>query len=344
MATYVPPKRNTAFVFYVGLVSQADGKILQVNPTLAAGDVKIAKDDGAPANLATLPAVDADFTKRVKVSLSATEMDADQVTILFVDAAGAEWCDLMVNIQTVARQNDDLAYPATSGRSLDVDASGRTVLQAISHTGATVPTVTTLTGHTPQTGDAFARLGAPAGASVSADIAAIEAQTDDIGAAGAGLTALGDARLANLDATVASRASQASVDAVAAFVDTEVAAILADTDDLQTRIPAALVGGKMAAQVSSVDDPITVDTVLDKTGYALTAGERTSVADALLGRSRAGGANGGRTVAECLALGRNKWEISGTTLTVYDDDGVTPLYTATVTQAAGDPITSVTPV
>lgn len=43
---------------------------------------------------------------------------------------------------------------------------------------------------TPQTGDSFARLGAPAGASVSADLAAIEAQTDDIGAAGAGLTAI----------------------------------------------------------------------------------------------------------------------------------------------------------
>jgi hypothetical protein len=39
-----------------------------------------------------------------------------------------------------------------------------------------------------QTGDSFARLGAPAGASVSADIAAIEGQTDDIGVAGAGLT------------------------------------------------------------------------------------------------------------------------------------------------------------
>jgi hypothetical protein len=57
----------------------------------------------------------------------------------------------------------------------------------------------------PQTGDAFGRLGAPAGASVSADIAAIEAQTADIGVAGAGLTALGDTRLANLDAAVSSR-------------------------------------------------------------------------------------------------------------------------------------------
>lgn len=53
-----------------------------------------------------------------------------------------------------------------------------------------VDTITTYTGNTVQTGDSFARLGAPAGASISADIAAIEAQTDDIGAAGAGLTAI----------------------------------------------------------------------------------------------------------------------------------------------------------
>jgi hypothetical protein len=57
-------------------------------------------------------------------------------------------------------------------------------------TNNVIPTVSVLTGHTAQTGDCFARLGAPAGASVSADIAAIEAQTDDIGAAGAGLTAV----------------------------------------------------------------------------------------------------------------------------------------------------------
>jgi len=38
---------------------------------------------------------------------------------------------------------------------------------------ANVTTVAVLTGHTPQTGDNYARLGAPAGASVSADIAAI---------------------------------------------------------------------------------------------------------------------------------------------------------------------------
>lgn len=55
----------------------------------------------------------------------------------------------------------------------------------------------------------IATLGTPAGASLAADIAAIEAQTDDIGVAGAGLTALGDVRIANLDAAVSSRLATA---------------------------------------------------------------------------------------------------------------------------------------
>jgi hypothetical protein len=43
--------------------------------------------------------------------------------------------------------------------------------------GVLVDTVTTYTGNTPQTGDAFARIGAPAGASVSADVAAAKVDT-----------------------------------------------------------------------------------------------------------------------------------------------------------------------
>ncbi len=124
MPSYVPPEKNIAYVFYVSLVSQANTKIAQVNPTLAAGDVKVAVDDAAPANLATLPVVDADFTKRVKVSLSTSEMNGDNVTVIFSDAAGSEWCDLTINIQTVARQLDDLAFPATAGRSIQVETDG----------------------------------------------------------------------------------------------------------------------------------------------------------------------------------------------------------------------------
>ena len=57
-----------------------------------------------------------------------------------------------------------------------------------------VTTLTTYTGNTPQTGDSFARLGAPAAASIAADILAIDNFVDGLestlGAAGAGLTAV----------------------------------------------------------------------------------------------------------------------------------------------------------
>lgn len=49
-------------------------------------------------------------------------------------------------------------------------------------------TVTTYTGNTVQTGDAYARLGAPAGASVSADVAAINTKTTNLPAAPASTT------------------------------------------------------------------------------------------------------------------------------------------------------------
>lgn len=136
MPSYVVPKKNTEFIFYVSLVSQADTKIFQANPTLAAGDVKVSTDDAAPANLTTLPVVDADFTKRVKVTLSASEMNGDNVSVIFSDAAGAEWCDLTVNIQTAVRQIDDLAHPTVSGRSIDVASTGEVGLDLGNTTGS----------------------------------------------------------------------------------------------------------------------------------------------------------------------------------------------------------------
>ncbi len=109
MATYVPAKKNTQYIFYVGLVSQANTKILQANPTIAAGDFKVSIDGGALNNPATLPTVTPAASKMVKIILSAAEMNGDNITIVCSDAAGAEWCDLIVNIQTAANQIDDLS-------------------------------------------------------------------------------------------------------------------------------------------------------------------------------------------------------------------------------------------
>lgn len=109
MTSYVTPKKATQYICYVSLVSQADTDIMQDTPTLAAGDVKVSLDGGALANLATLPAVTPASSKMVGVILSADEMDADNVTVVFCDAAGDEWQDLVLNIQTTAQQIDDLS-------------------------------------------------------------------------------------------------------------------------------------------------------------------------------------------------------------------------------------------
>lgn len=108
MATQVPPKKNAAATLFVSLVSQANTKLFQVAPTLAAGDVKVSTDGGAFANLTTLPVVTPASGRAVKVDLSAAEMNGDNIVLQFVDAAGAEWCDLLLNLQTTTRQIDDI--------------------------------------------------------------------------------------------------------------------------------------------------------------------------------------------------------------------------------------------
>lgn len=108
MPSFVTPKKNTEFIFYIGLVSQADTKVFQANPTIAAGDFKVSTDGGALANPATLPSVDPAASKLVKVTLSAGEMNGDNIVLIGSDAAGAEWCDIFVEIQTSAQQVDDL--------------------------------------------------------------------------------------------------------------------------------------------------------------------------------------------------------------------------------------------
>lgn len=111
--------------------------------------------------------------------------------------------------------------------------------------------------------DVYTRLGAPAGASVSADIAAIEAQTDDIGAAGAGLTAI--PWNAAWDAEVQSEAA----DALNAYdpptraeLTSDTNTVLAAVDDLPTNaeFQARTIA---AANYATAANLATVDTVVD---------------------------------------------------------------------------------
>lgn len=108
-----PPEKNAIHVFYTTLVSQANSAVFQANPTLAAGDAKVSTDGGAFANLGTLPAVTPASGKAVKVTLSAAEMNGDNVVVILSDAAGDEWTDQFHHFAPTVQQIDDLATQAS---------------------------------------------------------------------------------------------------------------------------------------------------------------------------------------------------------------------------------------
>lgn len=78
---------------------------------------------------------------------------------------------------------------------------------------------------------------------------------------------------------------------------------------------------------------------------ALTSSERNSVADALLTRDwNSVTGEAARSVLNALRFLRNRWSISGTTLTVTEEDDATTAWTAEVTtDAAADPVTGSDP-
>jgi len=223
-----------------------------------------------------------------------------------------------------------------------------------------VDTVTTYTGNTLQTGDSFARLGAPAGASVSADILVIDNFVDGlettIGTAGAGLT----------DITL----NAASIDLI--WDETMAGHVTADTAglvmndwqdggrldliqdiiaaDTTTDIPALIATAQADLDTITGSDGVTLATaqalyapnvvVPDAAGVVPTAIEN---ADALLNRDMSTGTDSGsasvRTVRQALRFLRNKWSIAGTTLTVTKEDDTAASWTAIVsTDAAADPV------
>lgn len=120
MTTYNPPKKNTEYIFYISLRDQADTKLFKSSATLAAGDAKVSIDGGALNNLGTLPAVTPAASVMVKVTLSAAEMNGDNITFVMSDASGAEWCDLVVNLQTATNQFDGLSTFDDTTDTVDV--------------------------------------------------------------------------------------------------------------------------------------------------------------------------------------------------------------------------------
>src|SRR3990167_750924 len=106
MATYVPPKINTAYKFEIALFDAATGQ-LRSSPTIAAGDFKTSLDNGTIGNLATLPSVSPASGVQVVVDLSTGEMNGANIIVYWADQTSPkEWNDGYAVLQTTARQID----------------------------------------------------------------------------------------------------------------------------------------------------------------------------------------------------------------------------------------------
>ncbi len=98
--------------------------------------------------------------------------------------------------------------------------------------------------------------------------------------------------------------------------------------------------------VASVVAGVTVATSGLGSG-AIDSSELNNIADALLDRNLAAGVDSGsstvRTPRQALRASRNRVAISGGTATVYKEDDSSASWTATISTAAGNPITEVDP-
>jgi hypothetical protein len=187
-------------------------------------------------------------------------------------------------------QNRTALRPSTPGRTLDVDASGRVRLQA-TQTGVTIPTVTTITDGVTLADGAITEPKIASGAFTATKFAAgafdavwtVASRTltgfgtlvaDIWGAATSGLNVLGSIGkllVDNINATIGSRSSHSAAD-VRTEMDTNsnkldvpvstrasastASAIETDTQDIQNRLPAALVNGRMDSYVGAVADAV----------------------------------------------------------------------------------------
>lgn len=222
-------------------------------------------------------------------AIGASELAADAVTEIqsglstltqanVRTAVGLGSANLDTQLAGIQADTDDLQtrIPAS------LDANGFIKADVEDWKGATAPAMT---------GDAFARLGAPAGASVSADVAAVKADTAAIKLKTDNLPS--DPADAS-DIAGAFSTVNTNLSTIAGYIDTEVAAIKAKTDNLPAS-PAA-VGSAMT----------------------LTSGERDSIADAHLDRADA--IETGLTPRQAMRLGAaaDAGEVAGAATTTVE--------------------------
>src|SRR3990172_2015149 len=156
-ATYIA-KKGVAYRVYLPILD-ADGDLV----TGAAGlDSEISKDGGTFTDCTNEATEIATSSGMYYLELTATEMNADAVCIIVkTSTSGAKTTPIV--IYTAARDIDDLAFPTTSPRSIDVSAGGEVGLDwanvgspttTVGLSGTTVKTATDVETDTAEIGRA----------------------------------------------------------------------------------------------------------------------------------------------------------------------------------------------
>src|ERR1041384_3414103 len=269
--------------------------------------------------------LDADLRDATRLGLSAlpnATAGATNGLPLSVDSSGrVDVLKLNGTSQTARDIGASVLVSSGTGAGQISLSSGLVTLAGVTHTGARIPnvtptdTVSTYTGNTVQTGDAYARLGAPAGASHAADVAAVKSDTGglrtDYTTARAGYLDTLNGLVAAIWAN-ATRTLSAFGFTVATNFDTNVTAIKAKTDNLP-------------ASPAAVSDIPTANANAD----ALLKRDWTSVSG-----------EAARSVLNALRFLRNKWSVSSGTLTITKEDDTTAAWTGAVTtDGTAQPIT-----
>jgi hypothetical protein len=225
------PIKNTAYRVMFPIYDNTGALV----PGAAGLDSEVSKDQGTYADCTNEATEIATSSGTYYLDLTATEMNADGVAVIvktsttdakttFIVLYPQESGDIKVDVQSAAGTAwlsgaiaaAAFAANAINASKLDPDVTtelqnGLATALALSDVETIASAISAKTTNLPSD---------PADASVVAGlIAAILVDTAEIGAAGAGLTAL---------------ASAANLATVAGYLDTEIAAILADTNELQT--------------------------------------------------------------------------------------------------------------
>jgi hypothetical protein len=316
MADHYLRKYATATIVDFALY-KLDGTGLKVDAASATHDIKIMKDEGNEAD--TTADAFVDEGQGYSLALTATEMTAARIVIYIVDQGTQVWLDKCLIIETYGNASAQHAFDlATATQNVNVASVdnidfGATMKASINTEvdnalNTAIPASNTATSVNDILLDVLT-------------LAAINTQVDDAlnTAVPASNTtnSVNDLLLDQIDPTA--DAVKAKTDLIPADIatqlDTNVPAIKAKTDlipadiatQLDTNIPA----------IKAITDLLTLGAIAD------------AVQDeALSGHTGAGSA--GLALQNILKIGKNKWTISGTTFTIYDDNGSSALYTFTL--------------